>query len=93
MSLMMHQILEQPKALRRALEAEREHRESFKESARRKGFRLTVLVACGARISGPFRHTEKSAARVLSLPLYSRGDRGRCQVGGGHCPSLGSDAH
>jgi hypothetical protein len=90
---MMRQIPEQPKALQRASKAEREHRDSFKEGARRKDFRLTVLVACGARISGPFRHTEKSAARVLSLPLYSRGERGRCQVGGGHYPSLGSDAH
>jgi dTDP-4-amino-4,6-dideoxygalactose transaminase len=70
MSLMMRQILEQPKVMRRASKAEREHRESFKEGALRKDFRLTVLVACGARISGPFRHTEKSAARVMSLPMY-----------------------
>jgi glucosamine--fructose-6-phosphate aminotransferase (isomerizing) len=47
MSLMMQEILEQPRALRRTLKAEREHAESFKEFARRKDFRLIVLVARG----------------------------------------------
>lgn len=47
MSLMMDEIFDQPRALRRTLKAEREHAESFKDFARRRGFRLIVLVARG----------------------------------------------
>ena len=47
MSLMMEEILEQPRTLRRTFKAEREHAESFKAFARQKDFRLIVLVARG----------------------------------------------
>jgi len=47
MSLMMEEIFDQPRALRRTFKAEREHAESFKVFARRQGFRLIVLVARG----------------------------------------------
>lgn len=47
MSLMMEEIFDQPRALRRTFKAEREHAESVKQYARRQGFRLIVLVARG----------------------------------------------
>ena len=47
MSLMMEEIFDQPRALRRTFKAEREHAESVKQYARRRGLRLIVLVARG----------------------------------------------
>lgn len=47
MSLMMEEILEQPQALRRTFEAERDHAMEFSRFARRQKFRLIVLVARG----------------------------------------------
>ena len=47
MSLMMDEIFEQPRALRRTFEAERSHAMDFKEFARKQNFRLIVLVARG----------------------------------------------
>jgi glucosamine--fructose-6-phosphate aminotransferase (isomerizing) len=47
MSRMMDEIFEQPRALRRTFKAEREHAESFKRFAIKKGFQLIVLVARG----------------------------------------------
>jgi len=47
MSLMMEEIFDQPRALRRTFKAERQHAESVKQYARRQGFRLIVLVARG----------------------------------------------
>ncbi|MFB3922225.1 MAG: SIS domain-containing protein [Terriglobia bacterium] len=47
MSLMMEEILDQPHALRRTFEAEREHAEVVKQYARRQGFQVIVLVARG----------------------------------------------
>ncbi|HEV2176236.1 MAG TPA: SIS domain-containing protein [Terriglobia bacterium] len=47
MSLMMQEILEQPRALRRTLEAERAHALEFKRFAAKQRFRLIVLVARG----------------------------------------------
>jgi glutamine---fructose-6-phosphate transaminase (isomerizing) len=47
MSLMMDEILEQPRALRRTFEAERAHAHEFSRFARRQKFRLIVLVARG----------------------------------------------
>ncbi len=47
MSLMMTEILEQPEALRRTFEAERAHAGEFAALARKKNFRLIVLVARG----------------------------------------------
>lgn len=44
---MMKEILEQPDALRRTFRAEREHALEFQAVARRKNFRLIVLVARG----------------------------------------------
>lgn len=47
MSRMMDEILEQPKALERTLEAEGAHARKFSQFARRQNFRLIVLVARG----------------------------------------------
>lgn len=47
MSFMMEEILEQPGALRRTFEAERAHALEFREFARKRKFRLVVLVARG----------------------------------------------
>jgi glutamine---fructose-6-phosphate transaminase (isomerizing) len=47
MSLMMEEILEQPGSLARTLEAEREHADDFRRFARRRNFRLVLLVARG----------------------------------------------
>lgn len=47
MSLMLEEIFDQPRALRRTFKAEREHAQSFKQFARQKDFRLIVLVARG----------------------------------------------
>src|SRR5579864_4641708 len=47
MSLMMDEILEQPQALRRTFEAERDHAHEFSRFAQRQRFRLIVLVARG----------------------------------------------
>lgn len=47
MSRMMEEILEQPRALERTFRAEREHAKEFSEFARRRDFRLIVLVARG----------------------------------------------
>ena len=47
MSLMMQEILDQPRALKRTLEAEREHAVDFKRFAAQQNFRLIVLVARG----------------------------------------------
>ncbi len=47
MSLMLDEILEQPQALKRTLEAERGHALQFKHFARKQNFRLIVLVARG----------------------------------------------
>lgn len=47
MSLMMDEILEQPQALRRTFEAERDHAREFSRFAQRQRFRLIVLVARG----------------------------------------------
>jgi glucosamine--fructose-6-phosphate aminotransferase (isomerizing) len=47
MSLMMEEIFDQPRALRRTFQAERAHAEAVKRYAVRKGFRLIVLVARG----------------------------------------------
>jgi glucosamine--fructose-6-phosphate aminotransferase (isomerizing) len=47
MSLMMREILEQPEALRRTFRAEREHARDFQAFARKRDFRLVVLVARG----------------------------------------------
>lgn len=47
MSHMMEEILEQPQALRRAFDAEREHALSFRRFAQKRNFRLVVLVARG----------------------------------------------
>lgn len=44
---MMEEILDQPRALRRTFEAEREHTLEFKQFARKQNFRLVVLVARG----------------------------------------------
>ena len=44
---MMKEIFEQPQALRRTLEAERDHAREFQRLARRRDFRLIVLVARG----------------------------------------------
>lgn len=46
MSFMMEEIAEQPEALRRTLEAERDHAREFRRFARRR-FRMIVLVARG----------------------------------------------
>ena len=47
MSQMMKEILEQPQALQRTLAAERDHAQAFADFARKKNFRLIVLVARG----------------------------------------------
>lgn len=47
MSLMMEEILDQPRALMRTFKAEREHAEVVKQYARRQGFQVIVLVARG----------------------------------------------
>ena len=47
MSFMLEEILDQPHSLRETLEAERDHAAEFRKFARRKGFRLIVLVARG----------------------------------------------
>lgn len=47
MSLMMQEILEQPQALQRTLDAERGHAREFREFALKHRFRLIVLVARG----------------------------------------------
>ncbi len=47
MSEMMNEILDQPQALERTLRAERDHAEAFRDFARRRGFRLILLVARG----------------------------------------------
>lgn len=47
MSWMMREILEQPEALRRTFRAGREHALEFQRLARKKDFRLIVLVARG----------------------------------------------
>ncbi len=47
MSFMLEEIFDQPGSLRETFEAEREHAAEFREFARRKGFRLIVLVARG----------------------------------------------
>jgi len=47
MSRMMHEIWEQPEALRRTLESERSHAAEFKRFAQKQNFRLVVLVARG----------------------------------------------
>jgi glucosamine--fructose-6-phosphate aminotransferase (isomerizing) len=44
---MMKEILEQPQALQRTLAAERDHAQAFADFARKKNFRLIVLVARG----------------------------------------------
>jgi glucosamine--fructose-6-phosphate aminotransferase (isomerizing) len=46
-SLMMNEILDQPEALRRTLEAERDHSRRFRAFAAKQNFRLIVLVARG----------------------------------------------
>ncbi len=47
MSLMLKEILEQPQALRRTFEAERDHALRFRQFASQQNFRLIVLVARG----------------------------------------------
>ena len=47
MSLMLDEIREQPRALRRTFQAERVHALKFKQSASKRSFRLIVLVARG----------------------------------------------
>jgi glucosamine--fructose-6-phosphate aminotransferase (isomerizing) len=47
MSLMLKEILEQPQALRATFRAERAHALEFMKAARRRNFRLVVLVARG----------------------------------------------
>lgn len=47
MSRMLNEILEQPQALKRTFEAEREHALEFMKFARARKFRLVVLVARG----------------------------------------------
>jgi len=47
MSLMIKEILEQPRALARTFQAERAHALEFRKFARRQNFRLVVLVARG----------------------------------------------
>ncbi len=47
MSLMLEEILEQPQALRRTLQAEQAHALKFKQFAEKQKFRLIVLVARG----------------------------------------------
>lgn len=47
MSLMMEEIFDQPRALRRTFEAERDHVRDFERFARQHQFRLIVLVARG----------------------------------------------
>jgi glucosamine--fructose-6-phosphate aminotransferase (isomerizing) len=47
MSLMMREILDQPEALRRTIEAERSHAKAFGVFAAKQNFRLIVLVARG----------------------------------------------
>jgi len=47
MSVMWHEIFEQPQALARTFKAERAHAEEFAKLARKKKFRLIVLVARG----------------------------------------------
>ena len=47
MSLMMEEIFEQPRALRRTFAAERDHAGEFKKFAAKRNFRLIVLVARG----------------------------------------------
>ena len=47
MSVMMQEIIEQPEALRRTFDAERKHAHEFMRFARRRNFRLVVLVARG----------------------------------------------
>ncbi len=47
MSLMLKEILEQPRALSRTFEAERAHALKFKQFAEKQNFRLIVLVARG----------------------------------------------
>lgn len=47
MSLMMQEILDQPRALARTFRAEREHALEFEKFAERRKFRLIVLVARG----------------------------------------------
>ncbi len=44
---MLEEIFEQPRSLRATFEAERDHAAEFRRFARRKGFRLIVLVARG----------------------------------------------
>jgi glucosamine--fructose-6-phosphate aminotransferase (isomerizing) len=47
MSLMLKEILEQPRALRKTFQAERAHALEFRKSTRKRNFRLVVLVARG----------------------------------------------
>jgi len=47
MSLMLKEILEQPRALRKMFQAERDHALDFRKSTRQRNFRLVVLVARG----------------------------------------------
>lgn len=47
MSLMLEEILEQPLALRKTFQAERDHALDFRKSTRQRNFRLVVLVARG----------------------------------------------
>ena len=47
MSLMMQEILEQPRSIQRTFRAEREHAMEFARLAQRRRFRLVVLVARG----------------------------------------------
>ncbi len=47
MSKMMKEIMEQPEALKRTLAAERDHAQAFADFARKKKFRLIVMVARG----------------------------------------------
>jgi len=44
---MVHEIFDQPQALKRTFEAEREHAREFKKFAQRQNFRLVLLVARG----------------------------------------------
>ncbi len=47
MSQMMKEIFEQPEALDRTLRAERDHAREFRGVARKKRFRMVLLVARG----------------------------------------------
>lgn len=47
MSLMMSEIFDQPEALRSTLDAERDHATEFRAFARKRNFRLVILVARG----------------------------------------------